>query len=136
MSHIDHWTELQHNGKVCCDAECEEPRRDRVVFDVRKQQFVVYADRCILMRPDVIQQIVAEKALSSDVTAATDAPYRCITSECWKTAGHGGKGEQKHEIQKQKQPQQQRRRPEENPPPADYHAADHCRERQAPDRAA
>ena len=91
MSHIDHWTELQHNGKVCCDAECEEPRRDRVVFDVRKQQFVVYADRCILMRPDVIQQIVAEKALSSDVTAATDAPYRCITSECWKTAGHGGK---------------------------------------------
>src|ERR1035437_7994588 len=68
ISHIDHWTELQHNGKVCCDAEYEEPRRGVVVFDVRKQQFVVYADRCILMRKDVIQQIVAEMALPSDVT--------------------------------------------------------------------
>jgi hypothetical protein len=77
ISHIDYWTELQHNGKVSRDVEYEEPPRGRVVFDVGKQQFVVYADRCILTRQDVVRQIVAQMALPSDVTTATDAHYRC-----------------------------------------------------------
>ena len=27
ISHIDYWTELQHNGEVSCDVEYEEPPR-------------------------------------------------------------------------------------------------------------
>lgn len=77
ISHIDCWTELQHNGKVPRDVEYEEPPRGRVVFDVRKKQFFVYADRCILMRQDVVRQIVARMALPPDVTTASDAHYRC-----------------------------------------------------------
>ena len=77
VSHIDYWTELQHNGKVSRDVEYEELPRGRVVFDVRKQQFTVYADCCILMRQDVVHQIVAQMALPSNVPTAPDAHYRC-----------------------------------------------------------
>src|ERR1035438_8251493 len=77
VSHIDYWTELQHNGKVSRDVEYEELPRGRVVFDVRKQQFTVYADCCILMRQDVVHQIVAQMALPSNVPTAPDADYRC-----------------------------------------------------------
>ena len=77
LSHIDYWTELQGNGKVSCDVEYEEPPRGRVVYDIRKQRFVVYADRCILTRQNVVRQIITQMALPSDVTTATDAHYRC-----------------------------------------------------------
>ncbi len=77
LSHIDYWTELQHNEKVSCDVEYEEPPRGRVVFDVNKQQFVVYADRCILMRHDVVRQILVQMSLPLNSINTTDAHYRC-----------------------------------------------------------
>ncbi len=77
LSHIDYWAELQHNGKVSCDMEYEEPPRGRVVLDVSKQQFVVYADRCILIRQDIVRQILVQLALPLNSTTATDAHYRC-----------------------------------------------------------
>jgi hypothetical protein len=78
-SHIDHWMRLQHTGAVPADVEYEEPPRGRVVFDRRDQRFHLMADKCILGRRDVIEQIKAVMNLPQGKTSeGRDEHYRCF----------------------------------------------------------
>jgi hypothetical protein len=79
--HHSHWTDLQNNGQVPKDVEYEEPPRGRVLFDKRRDRFVLLADRCILSRRDVVRQIMTQMHLPEAQTDVdTDAHYRC--SKC------------------------------------------------------
>lgn len=79
--HIDYWTRLQHTGTVPAEVEYEEPPRGRVVFDGREQQFILYADKCILSRRDVVGQIMDAMHLPpGKTTEGRDEHYRCF--EC------------------------------------------------------
>ena len=77
VSHIDHWANLQQRREVSGDVEYEEPPRGRVVYDCGKQQFTIYADRCIIRRGDAIHRIITALGLSQDVKIASDDHYRC-----------------------------------------------------------
>ena len=80
-SHIDYWTRLQHDHAVPVDVEYEEPPRGRVVFDGREQRFHLLADKCILNRRDVFEQIMKTMNLpSAKTTEGRDEHYRCF--EC------------------------------------------------------
>ena len=80
-SHDDFWAEQQRLGTVPRDMEYEESPRGRVVYNRKTKRFALYADRCILKRKYVVQQIMKAMHLSAkqaDVT--TDGPdghYRC-----------------------------------------------------------
>lgn len=79
--HIDVWTEMQVHGQVPQDVEYEEPPRGRVLFDKRRDRFVLLADPCILRRRGLVQQIVASLHLPVERTEMDrDAHYRC--AEC------------------------------------------------------
>lgn len=78
-SHIDHWTRLQRRRVVPVDIEYEQPPRGRVVFDGRKQQFSLLADRCILERRDVVSELMKAMHLPADkTTEGRDEHYRCF----------------------------------------------------------
>ena len=59
----------------------EEPPRGRVVFNKKTQRFALYADRCILKRKTVVNQIIKAMHLRASRTGVTtDGPeghYRC-----------------------------------------------------------
>jgi hypothetical protein len=61
-SHADYWEELQRLGVVPHDIDYEEPPRGRVLFMKLSGRFALYADRCILKRKSVVNQI--KKAMS------------------------------------------------------------------------
>lgn len=86
-SHIDYWETLRVSGKVPEWMEYEEVPRGRVVYDTRLGRFTIFADACILVRPDVLEQIMTEMDLPIDATdAAPDAHYRCYRCLGWKKA--------------------------------------------------
>lgn len=76
--HLRYWTMLQKSGQVPTEVEYEEPPRGRGLFDKRRDQFVLLADRCILNRRDVVNRIMAQMHLPPDQTDLdTDSHYRC-----------------------------------------------------------
>jgi hypothetical protein len=76
--HYRYWTSLQRRGVVPGDVEYEEPPRGRVLFDRRRDRFVVLADACILRRHRLVQQIMAKMHLPAPKTDIDrDAHYRC-----------------------------------------------------------
>jgi hypothetical protein len=86
-SHIDQWEIFRREGRVALDIEYEEPPRGRVVYNLRTEEFVIYADRCILRRKLIIRRIMAAMHLLSRTTEVkTDAHYRC--QSCLDTAGN------------------------------------------------
>jgi hypothetical protein len=79
--HIDVWTVLQNQGAVSSLLEYEEPPRGRVAYDRRHERFVLFADRCILKRKQLVRKIIIAMHLPSAKTdAMADSHYRC--SEC------------------------------------------------------
>lgn len=77
-SHIDTWQELQSRGLVDAVTEYEELPRGRVAFDAKARKFILYADRCILAKSKIVQEIISEMNLPPDSTeVATDSHYRC-----------------------------------------------------------
>jgi hypothetical protein len=77
-SHIDHWTRLQQMGAVPAEVEYEEPPRGRVVFDRQEKRFHLMADRCILVRREVVGQIMTAMNLPpGKTTEGRDEHYRC-----------------------------------------------------------
>jgi hypothetical protein len=61
--------------------EYEESPRGRVVYNTKSQRFALYADRCILKRKSVVNQIMKAMHLPAKQTdATTDGPdghYGC-----------------------------------------------------------
>ena len=77
-SHSDYWDQLVRTGAVP-DSEYEEHPRGRVVYDTKRNQFTIYADRCILGKKAVVQRIIREMRLPGRQTVtATDSHYRCF----------------------------------------------------------
>jgi hypothetical protein len=78
-SHIDHWTQLQRRGAAPVDVDYEDPPRGRVVYYPREERFMIYADRCFLVRKDFVRQIIAEMHLPAKrITTSSDDHYRCM----------------------------------------------------------
>jgi hypothetical protein len=76
--HLRYWTLLQRNRVVPVDLEYEEPPRGRVLFDRRRDRFLLLADACILRRRDLVRQIMARMHLPAAKTDIDrDAHYRC-----------------------------------------------------------
>ena len=76
--HLDWWTKLQRNREVPIDVEYEEPPRGRVIFDRRRERFLLLADACILRRSDLVYKIMAALHLPPEKTDLDrDAHYRC-----------------------------------------------------------
>ncbi len=80
-SHIDYWTQQQRLGVVPKEIEYEEPPRGRVVFNMKTERFKVYADRCILAKKAVVNQIKRAMHLPNGGTDVTTdghhGHYRC-----------------------------------------------------------
>lgn len=76
--HLRYWTMLQQSGQVPIDVEYEWPPRGRVLFDQRRDRFVLLADRCILNRSPLVKQIMARMHLPPEKTDVdADSHYRC-----------------------------------------------------------
>ncbi len=76
--HLKHWTELQKTGQVPQDVEYEDPPRGRVLYYPRGEEFVLYADRCILAKKKLVRQIMAALNLPGKrTTTSKDSHYCC-----------------------------------------------------------
>jgi hypothetical protein len=76
--HIDRWRQMQTTGVVPLDIEYEEPPRGRVSYNVKKRQFLLLADRCILKKRNLVKKIMRELQLPTETTKFdTDPHYRC-----------------------------------------------------------
>ena len=61
------------------DFEFEDPPRGRVEYIPKENQFVIYVDRCILVRKHFIRLIMAEMNLPPERTkTSSDEHYRCL----------------------------------------------------------
>lgn len=76
-SHIDVWAQLQKLGAAPRESEYEEYPRGRVTYHPAFKEFTILADRCILDRKDLIDQIKDELHLPNKVKLGADAHYRC-----------------------------------------------------------
>ena len=77
--HIEYWTQLQRAGAISEDVEYDDPPRGRVVYFPKDDRFVLYADRCILVRKNFLRQIMAEMNLPTNQTKTSkDEHYRCL----------------------------------------------------------
>ena len=79
-SHICYWAELQRQAKVPHEMEYEEAPRGRVTYDEKAEQFALFADRCVLDRPQLLREILANLHLPSSTQCVADSHYRC--TEC------------------------------------------------------
>ncbi len=85
-SHIDVWERWRQVGKVRGELEYEETARGRVIYDTKADHFTLLADKCILDRVELIDQIKKELNLPRKGTSlARDSHYRC--SQCLYGAG-------------------------------------------------
>lgn len=80
--HYDYWTLLQESEEVSKDIEYEEPARGRVLFQKRRDRFLLLADRCILNRRDLVSRIMARMHLPPQKTDVDSDPhyvcFRCL----------------------------------------------------------
>ena len=61
------------------DFEFEDSPRGRVEYIPKENQFVIYVDRCILVRKHFIRLIMAEMNLPPERTkTSSDEHYRCL----------------------------------------------------------
>jgi hypothetical protein len=76
--HDKGWERFQRNGIAPIDAEYEQLPRGRVMFDTKKCQFRLLADRCILKRKDLVAKIKKEMRLPRNTKVGGDNHYRCF----------------------------------------------------------
>jgi hypothetical protein len=84
QGHKDVWAGHQREGHVTASVEYDCPPRGRVVFDSVRQQFHLYADRCILDIPELVAEILRRLNLPSDTPASPDDHYRCARCMGWR----------------------------------------------------
>jgi hypothetical protein len=78
LGHERHWEDLQVAGVVPGDVEYTEPPRGRVVYDTISRKYCLYADKCILSRPELITEIIQRLGLLTEpVEVSGDDHYRC-----------------------------------------------------------
>lgn len=77
-SHEAVWMTLQRELRVPAGVEYDAPPRGRVVFDSVKRQFHLYADGCILARPELVDEIRRTLKLPIDTSVQGDEHYRCV----------------------------------------------------------
>jgi hypothetical protein len=77
--HPDYWEELQSLGAAPVDEEYDEVSRGRVNYDTRKKVYLLFIDRCIRERPEMVLKIV--RAMNLPPEPATeisgDSHYIC-----------------------------------------------------------
>jgi len=76
-SHEIFWSELQNQGQVPRDQEYFEFPRGRSVYNNRTGQHALYMDRCVMKRPDLVQEIKRRLRLAARVAILSDPHYRC-----------------------------------------------------------
>jgi len=74
--HDAYWEELLVCGAVP-GGDYEEFPRGRVVYNRTTRGFTLYADKCVLKRPDLVEEIKARLHLSPRTRTETDLHYRC-----------------------------------------------------------
>jgi len=77
-SHIEVWEHLQRLGKAPRESEYEEFPRGRVIYDSASGKFTLLADKCILDRKDLIDQIKNTLHLPKSTKPGADLHYRCF----------------------------------------------------------
>jgi hypothetical protein len=75
--HEAFWSELQNEGRVPRDQEYVEFPRGRSVFNRLTGRHVLYLDKCIIKRPDLVREIKRRLQLPARVEILTDPHYRC-----------------------------------------------------------
>jgi hypothetical protein len=83
-SHKEIWQNHQRVNAVPLDAGYDAPPRGRVLFDTLNDQFVLYADQCILGDDAVMNQIRTKLHLRPETKLSRDEHYRC--TECLRQA--------------------------------------------------
>lgn len=71
------WMGLQRQRRAPAGVEYDAPPRGRVVFDSVKCRFYLYADRCTLARPELVDEILRNLNLPVDTDVRRDEHYRC-----------------------------------------------------------
>jgi hypothetical protein len=74
--HIHFWEKLLRAGAVP-ESEYDEHPRGRVVFNLKTEQFLIYADKCILSKKALVAKIKHELHLPKETKTSTDSHYRC-----------------------------------------------------------
>lgn len=86
-THVEAWEDLRQNGTVRAGEEYDEFPRGRVVYDTKRDGFVLYADSCVLKQNRYVDAVIEEFGLpKANFETKTDLHYRC--AEC--LAAHGG----------------------------------------------
>jgi hypothetical protein len=75
--HDELWSTYQLINVVPRDVEYHQAPRGRVVYDTVSQQFLLYVDACILRNKTLVNQILRQLKLPSNVSARLDEHYRC-----------------------------------------------------------
>jgi hypothetical protein len=77
-SHIDVWAQFQQVGKAPRESEYEEYPRGRVMYHPASGEFTILADPCILVRKDLIAEIMKALHLPKKTKLGSDPHYRCF----------------------------------------------------------
>ena len=77
--HPDYWQELQSHRAVPTDVEYDEVARGRVTWNPRKGIALLMLDRCILSRPDLVEEIRERMHLPGGTATevSRDSHYFC-----------------------------------------------------------
>ncbi len=78
-NHVSVWERFRFARTVPQEMEYEEPPRGRVVFNAKKSEFSLLADRCILRWKDLVTTIRRQMHLPKNTTVDTDSHYRCFS---------------------------------------------------------
>jgi hypothetical protein len=75
--HVTHWAAMDKRGEVPRGTDYEEHPRGRAVFNTKTEQFILYADRCILRKKSVVKKLLRIMHLPDNTALSTDEQYRC-----------------------------------------------------------
>jgi hypothetical protein len=77
--HDIYWEMLKKAGVVQEDSEYDQYPRGRVAYNAKDRTYLLFVDRCILMRKkSIVKKIMSELNLPTNRTKAdTDSHYRC-----------------------------------------------------------
>lgn len=90
-SHTDQWEEFRKQRIIPADVEYEEYPRGRVSFDMKRNVFMLFADRCILKQTGLVTKLISEMHLPRKGTEVGADPhylcYRCLHGGLGRTGG-------------------------------------------------
>lgn len=83
--HIDLWEVWKRNGRAPESSEYEEYPRGRTIHALASGEVTIFADRCIIERKDIVEQIRKALHLPKKSKVDTDEHYRCSKCLCGNT---------------------------------------------------